>query len=229
MASYFRKLLPKPTELESTIAKLNDQIDRIDRKQPEKANGRHEYLRDLSVLATATVARDLKSTAKRRVFQKIMKKHGSMYAGKSNVEKNRLGIRAKARVDVRSAVLLEQKQELLSKVFEAQLKLATQMVDRPPLTLAGAQWNDTSVARCEELVASNFIGHEEVLRRRHAACRAPSVMPDSFYQEMDAQAISATPDVRLPDWARTVIGLRSHFDNTAFRISSGENVEVTAE
>ena len=74
--SIANKRLPRMGARERKMQRLRATLGRLDRKNPNKAGGRHIYVQDLSELASRSVAVNLTKLAKKRVYQKIIKKHG---------------------------------------------------------------------------------------------------------------------------------------------------------
>ena len=226
--SYINKLLPTPSKAEKVADRLRSRLNNLIHKNPYKAGGRHEYVRDLSDLACVSTARGLTSIPKRNVFRKIIKKHGKLYKAKTALDKQRLTLRARARAQAAAAEINDERVRVMTKLNETQLEIENSRRMRHPLTVAGAQWDDSTVSRCEYLLSSSCFARGTVERFRAAACRAPDSMSDGLKNALDEETLHESPLKLLPDWANEVARKRDDFADTALLLHRDGRVEVPA-
>ena len=185
-----------------------------------------QFFRDLADVASITIAKPLKSAKKRAVYRTIFKKHGKFFKAKSAEVKQRLEIRARARVSARIEELAEKRMELMSQILEQQIKIETSRSKRPPITLSSAQLTDSNVANLEARFQSHAVNPGELLRRRDATCRAPDGMSSRLLSALDEQELVETPSPPRPEWASVVAKHRDDFGDVVFLIERDGHSEV---
>jgi hypothetical protein len=220
MALLASKLLPGPSPEEKKVAKLKAQLDKLERKNPDRTSGRHLFFQDLANLATDKFAGDT-PVKLAQVQRTIMKQHGKSWRSAKDHHTVPYKARAKAEAAKQKCELAERRKETAMALQAAQAEASIAAKKRPPLTLASAMWGQFETDLFEKLMSDGCYSRPNMHRMRDKACVAPPRISPVLQGALDDQDCieEHRPLPELPPWLVTLAKHREDMEGCAFLFS----------
>ena len=213
LALQLRRLLPAVSDTEKKIQRLRASLDRVLAKNPEKASGRHIYVKDLM-----DHLRDRNWTHTRRevpvaIRNIVFKRHAMQWARQSLEVRRDYEYRAKlaasttrASLEEEAATIRAQRDLLLSQLEENQGQTK-------PILMSEASFEPAHL----ELFSTLFDGRDfrgvrlESLRTQALAVADP--MTAHTKASLERQEVWRCPHPQMPRWASQVAAAREYFSD----------------
>jgi len=216
-----RKLLPKPSAAEKTIAALRAKIRRLKAKRPSGFGARQLYVKDLMGLAA-----EWDKTGERRVpagvRKTIVKQHSASFERMPAEMRRQYVARASAASSSSQQSVEDELEHTRARLQLAADRASAEEAISPPLSLSASQWDADDLAALTTLLQAAAAGSQaRVAELWRKAVVAPPLPSAADRQALQAQPLSEEPPPGpKPAWLSTMCWQREYFANVALLFST---------
>jgi hypothetical protein len=222
MIHMMRSLFPTQAE-EVASQRLENRLDALGRKQPQKITGRHVFLAECMELAAAGPVEHRGPRG-----QSIMRLHGSLW--------NALGEADKRRYDTRASQLAQERREELEEkaasiaAVQAARSLSADTLDAAgQLRLSNCRFDGAELEGLATLYSTSEFSIRNVQRLRALAMQAPVVPEAGVRAQLEEIDLPVEVEkLPCPPWLRTLCWARVSFRSTALVFARGDEEHVFA-
>ena len=216
MLSFLNRLLPQASEEERQLAKYEEELAKLGRKEPGRRNAKHEF--------SAAVVRQAKqeglpgSAALTGWQQQAMSRSSSCFKHLSMEDKRALETRARVVVGEKHKMVVEEMAMIRSSRDTLLQRMASQPGAVKPVSFSAAAFNNDHLevfgSRLEE---ADFQG-ARLAQLRADARRLPQPTTAEKRARLAEQDVWQRGQPEMPAWAGAVASRRDALRDTAFRI-----------
>jgi hypothetical protein len=214
MIHMMRALFPRQDE-EVANQRLENRLEAISRKQPQKITGRHVFMAECMELAAAGPVERRGSRG-----QAIMKLHGSLWNALGEAEKVLYEVRASQLAQERREEL-ESKADAISATQAARSLSAASLDAAGQLRLSNCRFDRDELEGLATLYATSEFSIRNVQRLRAMAMQAPQIPEPAVRAQMEEIVLPAEAETTpCPPWLRNLCWARVGFRSTAIVFAS---------
>ena len=207
------KMVGKRSKLELEWSRSINKLDKVKRRNPFKASGRQFCFGQVSKTSDTKFAHatNLKRLEVRKL---IMKKHSDSFKQKTAARKRVYDARQRASASEKMRAYTAERERLVDVALDLKKKMAEEASRRKPLTIASAQWSDSTKAKFVDTMQSDKFPPRVVNPLREASCQPGPRMTQEMLDGLNDEDYDDFRRAPQAHWVRLVALRRDYFTDS---------------
>ena len=221
----FARLMPTASTAEKQLHRLNAQLGKLIRKNPDIRTGRHQLISSLFGHLRSPGGIHATRDVPININRIIVRRHAAVWAKYSMAQQLEYETRARRAAEGKRIAIMEEVEDTRSQRAVLVQQLEDEEAKVPPLLMSSAALCPRHLDHFSNLMSNNeFRGVARIKTLRAVALFAPKPVLTTQRLKVMCVEVWARPEPPMPEWARGVALQREHFQNTVLIVAqdSGE-------